>query len=403
MKKQERIGLWLVGARGGIGTCVSLGWCLLSRGKCPTFGLVTENPELVPSQFVPWENLVLGGHEIRNVSLYDEALRFAEENRTFDKDVVREVAEDLQVIDSRIRWGTISGADAVIKNLAAAEVPVDASPLAAIQRLLSELTNFRDSYDLSRVVVVHIASTEASVTLSDIPTTWPELEQKLGSADAPPLPPSSLYAIAAFLAGCTYINFTPSLGPNLPALHDLAILHKSCYMGCDGKTGETLLKSVLAPMFRAKNLHVSSWVGHNIFGNLDGRILDNPQHKASKVGTKDRVVNQVLGYHPQTLVTIEYIEGLGDWKTAWDHIQFRGFLGVPMVLQFIWQGCDSLLAAPLVLDLCRLAERAQRAEVVGTMPFLASFFKSPYGVEEGSFFRQYEALVNWATSLAKER
>ena len=116
------------------------------------------------------------------------------------------------------------------------------------------------------------------------------------------------------------------------------------------------MKTVLAPMFAHRNLKVMSWVGHNIFGNRDGLILDDPANKSSKVETKDRVVTQILGYKPSTLVTIEYLPDMGDWKTAWDHIHFQGFLGTKMALQFTWQGCDSLLAAPLAIDLARLAD-----------------------------------------------
>ena len=170
-------------------------------------------------------------------------------------------------------------------------------------------------------------------------------------------------------------------------------------MGCDGKTGETLLKSVLAPMFASRNLEVMSWVGHNIFGNMDGKVLDDPANKQTKVASKDHLLRQILGYKPQTLVSIEYIESLGDWKTAWDHIHFKGFLGTPMTLQFVWQGCDSLLAAPLVLDLVRFTELARRRGDVGTLTFLASFFKSPYEVGEQSFIHQYQMLEAWARQV----
>ena len=95
-------------------------------------------------------------------------------------------------------------------------------------------------------------------------------------------------------------------------------------------------------------------------------------------------------------MSIEYVESLGDWKTAWDHIHFKGFLGTPMTLQFIWQGCDSLLAAPLVLDLIRFTDLARRRGETGCLTFLASFFKSPYGVEEHDFTRQFEMLEAWA-------
>jgi myo-inositol-1-phosphate synthase len=170
----------------------------------------------------------------------------------------------------------------------------------------------------------------------------------------------------------------------------------SAHVGRDGKTGETFLKSVLAPAFAARNLEVMSWVGHNIFGNLDGVVLNDPANKATKVASKDKLLGEILGYTPQTLVSIEYIQSLGDWKTAWDHIHFRGFLETPMVMQFTWQGCDSILAAPLVLDLARFAELATRRGATGTLDFLASFFKSPQGSPTHDFFEQFSRLKAWA-------
>ena len=149
-------------------------------------------------------------------------------------------------------------------------------------------------------------------------------------------------------------------------------------------------------MFAKRNLEVMSWVGHNIFGNMDGKVLDDPANKRTKVRSKDRLLHQILGYSPQTLVSIEYIQSLGDWKTAWDHVHFRGFLGTPMILQFTWQGCDSLLAAPLVLDLARFTELAHRRGATGLLTFLACFFKSPLGVEQHDFVRQFEMLEAWA-------
>jgi len=167
--------------------------------------------------------------------------------------------------------------------------------------------------------------------------------------------------------GCSYINFTPSVGSHVLALKELALEQSVLHCGRDGKTGETLLKSVLAPMFADRNLEVMSWVGHNIFGNMDGRVLDDPVNKATKVHSKDHLLTEILGYPPQSHVSIEYIPSLADWKTAWDHIHFQGFLQTPMIMQFIWQGCDSLLAAPLVLDLVRLIERERRRGSAGVM------------------------------------
>jgi myo-inositol-1-phosphate synthase len=244
--------------------------------------------------------------------------------------------------------------------------------------------------------VVNVASTEPTSDVSKLPGRWDELERLMASGSSNVLPASSLYAIAALDLGMPYINFTPSLGASPAAIQQLAIERGTCHAGQDGKTGETLMKSVLAPMFAARNLEVLSWVGHNIFGNLDGLVLDDPANKAAKIKGKDQLVSNILGYDPQTLVSIEYIRSLGDWKTAWDHIHFRGFLGTPMTLQFTWQGCDSLLAAPLVLDLVRFVELSRRRGEVGLLSFLGSFFKQPLGLAEHDFSRQFSLLCHWA-------
>jgi myo-inositol-1-phosphate synthase len=154
-------------------------------------------------------------------------------------------------------------------------------------------------------------------------------------------------------------------------------------------------------MFAHRNWKILSWVGHNIFGNRDGIVLDDPANKASKLNTKDQVVPGVVGYKPQTLVTIEYIESLDDWKTAWNHIHFKGFLGTKMILQFIWQGCDSILAGPLVLDLARLALLSQRRGESGVLTHLACFFKNPMGVAIHDFFEQFDMLEQYVAGIAK--
>jgi myo-inositol-1-phosphate synthase len=123
--------------------------------------------------------------------------------------------------------------------------------------------------------------------------------------------------------------------------------------------------------------------------------------KAAKVRSKDHLLASILGYPPQTHVSIEYIRSLGDWKTAWDHVHFRGFLGTPMTFQFTWQGCDSILAAPLVIDLVRLTERAWRRGEQGMLRGLAPFFKSPLGVDEQDFAKQCAMLDAWIESLAQ--
>jgi myo-inositol-1-phosphate synthase len=399
---RRKVGLWLIGARGGIGTCVALGLSALRRNLVDSTGMVTALPEFQKLGLLPWGDWVLGGHEIRSTHLLAEAQDFARKNRTFDSEFVESLRSELEDVETRIQPGTVSGASPTIVGLAGPDVPKNESPWDAVSRIREDLERFRRKNELEHVVVVNVASTEPPVDAERFPVKYDEVEAELRRSSKAWLPPSTLYAIAAMQAGCAYVNFTPSLGCNLPALDELANRRKVAYMGCDGKTGETLLKTVLAPMFRARNLRVLSWVGHNIFGNLDGKILDSPNHKQSKVATKDRVLSEILGYKPATIVTIEYLEDLGDWKTAWDHVHFTGFLGVPMVLQVIWQGCDSILAAPLILDLARLTERAIRAGHVGLMPFLACFFKSPQGATEHDFGKQFARLLSWVDELTEE-
>jgi myo-inositol-1-phosphate synthase len=148
-------------------------------------------------------------------------------------------------------------------------------------------------------------------------------------------------------------------------------------------------------MFAKRHLRVLSWVGHNILGNRDGLVLADPHNKASKVRTKDALLAEMLGYRPQSHVSIEYIESLDDWKTAWDHVHFEGFLGTKMTLQFTWQGCDSVLAAPLVIDVARLLLWAQRSGATGLQRQFACFFKRPLGVPEHDFGKQFELLEQY--------
>ena len=395
---RTRVGLWLLGAKGGVATTVNVGLGALRRGLTGNQGLVTTLPLFAGLDLIEWDALVVGGHDIRRTTVYDEARKLHDVSRVIDGRLIEEVREDLDAVDAEIRPGVMFNVGPTIEQLAdRALLPEQAeTPRQSIARVQHDIQQFAARHELSQVVVMNVASTEPATEAGKIPQRWEELEKLLDDPARCPLPASSLYAIAALELGFPYINFTPSLGSAPPAIGELSLLKEACHMGHDGKTGETLIKSVLAPMFAARNLEVMSWVGHNIFGNLDGKVLNDPVNKKTKVTSKDRLLGQILGYTPQTLVSIEYIESMGDWKTAWDHIHFKGFLDTPMVLQFTWQGCDSLLAAPLVLDLARLAECAHRHGERGLLPFLACFFKSPLYVTENDFVRQFQMLEEWA-------
>ncbi len=394
---KTRIGIWLIGAKGGVATNVTVGLIALKKGLIGSAGLVSALPTFEGLDLPDWADFVVGGHEIRQVPLVDEAMKLATESRTADRELIGKCRTELNRTDRRIRPGTLYRVGPTIARYADLDIPKKETPRDSVDRLRQDMADFAKAEKLAHVVVVNVASTEPAVDASLIPPDWDGLEPLLSRPRKCPVPASSLYAIAALQAGFSYVNFTPSLGSAPAAIDELARRRETRHMGCDGKTGETLMKSVLAPMFARRNLEVMSWVGHNIFGNMDGKVLDDPDNKKTKVQSKDRLLGEILGYRPQTLVSIEYIESLGDWKTAWDHIHFKGFLGAPMTLQFIWQGCDSILAAPLVLDLVRFTEAARRRGETGTLRFLASFFKSPRDVAEQCFDRQFQMLEEWAS------
>jgi myo-inositol-1-phosphate synthase len=395
------VGLWLIGACGGVGTTAALGLSALGRGLIDTTSLVTALPLFAPLNLDGFGSFVVGGHEIRKAGFRQTVHELQQRSNVFDAHVADACAADLERWEANIRPGTVLNAGATIARLAdRPEVHRLDTARAAVEQIQADLRAFRDSHRLEQVVVVNVSSTEPPFETGEVHESLERLTPALDRRQAP-LPASSLYAWAALDLGLPYVNFTPSLGASVPALLELARLRGAPVAGKDGKTGETLLKSVLAPMFALRNWQILSWVGHNIFGNRDGLVLDDPHNKASKIRTKDQVISQIVGYKPQTHVSIEYIESLDDWKTAWNHIHFKGFLGVKMTMQFIWQGCDSLLAGPLVLDLARLALLAQRRGEAGVLRHLACFFKNPKGVADHDFFKQFGMLEEYVRQAAR--
>jgi myo-inositol-1-phosphate synthase len=396
---ERRVGIWFVGALGGVASTAALGISALTRGLIDTTSLVTATPLFAGLDLVDFKQFVIGGHDIRRGSYPQSARELHERAGVFEERVLAACQPDLERWTQNVRPGTVLGAGATIGKLVELpEVHRVATPREAIDRIQADLKDFRERQRLDRLIVANVASTEPPADLDDRFASIARFRAALDAKDAA-IPASALYGWAALDLGLPYVNFTPSLGASFPAALDLARERRTVTCGKDGKTGETLLKTVLAPMFALRNFQVLSWVGHNIFGNRDGVVLDDPANKASKVRTKDQVVSSIVGYKPQTHVSIEYIESLDDWKTAWDHIHFKGFLNTKMILQFIWQGCDSILAAPLLLDILRLTDLAQRRGESGVLSHLACFFKSPMGTSEHDFFRQMRMLEEYAYDL----
>jgi myo-inositol-1-phosphate synthase len=397
-----RVGLWLIGVFGGVGTTACLGLSAMGRGLVDSTGLVTALPLFDSLALDAPARFVVGGHDIRRGGYRQAARDLHQRANVFDEAVIEACLPDLERWTANVRPGTVLNAGPTIARLAELpEAQRAETTRATIDRIQADLREFRDAHVLDQVVVANVASTEPPFELTDAHASVERLVRALEQHNQFALPASSLYAWAAIDLGLPYINFTPSLGASFPAIQQLAVQRGAVLCGQDGKTGETLMKTVLAPLFALRNLRVLSWVGHNIFGNRDGLVLDDPENKQSKLRTKDQVIPQILGYKPQTHVSIEYIESLDDWKTAWDHIHFRGFLNTKMSLQFTWQGCDSILAAPLLLDLARLALFADRRGEVGILRHLACFFKNPMGVDEHDFFKQYRMLEEYVESVVR--
>jgi myo-inositol-1-phosphate synthase len=312
------------------------------------------------------------------------------EHGVFDARTLEALAGDLDDVDPRVSSAGAPGGALITSDLSG-------EPLAqAVGRVRRALGEFRARCGAERVVVVNLASTEP--LLADHPAhhSLAAFEAALDADTLESVCPSVLYAYAALREGCAYVNFTPSRGARVAALDELAVSRGVPYCGNDGKTGETLVKTALAPMFRYRNLRVLSWFGLNLLGNNDGLVLSDPAAKETKVQSKGSALPAILGYTPYSKVGIEYVPSVNDWKVAWDFIHFEGFLGTRMSMQFTWQGCDSILAAPLVLDLVRLSDLALRRGERGFLTHTACFFKDPIGVAEQNLTRQFQLLVDYA-------
>jgi myo-inositol-1-phosphate synthase len=402
---EKKIGAWLIGALGSISTTVIIGAMSIRKGITTSTGMVTASDVFDGLGLAAVEDLEFGGTDVRRGSLRDAAHHIGGETGAIHPLIIDRVMDDLVKIDQNIRTGTVRNCGEAIESLAESSAfPVECrrSVRDEIQAVRESLRDFRRKESLDEVVVVNLASTEPPLPYLLSHEDVEAFERSLDLNEAFAVRASTLYAYSAIQEGCPYINFTPSTGALIPALIRLAEEKGVPVMGNDGKTGETLVKSALAPMFKCRNLDVLSWEGFNILGNMDGRVLDHPDNRESKLKTKDAVLPKILGYAPHSRVHIDYVPSLDDQKTAWDFIHFRGFLGAKMSLQFVWQGYDSILAAPLVLDLIRLAELAKRRGEGGLMPHLASFFKAPLGVEEYRLYEQYRMLMDYAQRVAAE-
>jgi myo-inositol-1-phosphate synthase len=380
--------LAVAGISGCIGTTLAAGLGRLRRDAEPV-GLLTERPWPLGSrgaasladrlELAPLSTMRVMGWDVDTRPL-DEVVR---EKGIVPPEVVRSVAAELQE---------------TMPLPAIAERRADA--LRSAREHLRRLRNH--GHD---VVLIDVLPAVETPVASDIHRDLDAFESAL-LADDPAITPSMAYAWLALSNEIPYLNFTSNVSAELPALQALARRNRTPFCGKDGKTGQTLLKTALAPMLALRGLRVRGWISANYLGNADGENLSHPEHATEKLRNKLGVLDDILGYAVENhIVDIRYYGPRGDFKESWDNIDFTGFCGIPMQLKVNLLGGDSALAAPLAIDAARLLDRAARARAVGPQQQLSLFFKHPIvdAVPEHDLFRQRSLLERWVETTERGR
>jgi myo-inositol-1-phosphate synthase len=388
-----KLGIWLIGTCGNVSTCTIAGVEAIKKGLASKIGFVTELPEFKTLKLAPVENIEFSGHEIRKTDLTKSLRDFRDQNGVFDETLCTKLEGRLKEISRRIKSGVLLNCGKAVEGLSSTNLPKNRAKLRDLIKIIQqEILDFKDKCRLDQVVVINLASTEAKTLLPQEYSDINLLKDVIKKNKKTKISSSVIYAFSAIDAGFPYINFTSSPGSSIEAINQLSMEKRVPHFGKDAKTGETLIKTAILPLFHARNLKVLSWEGHNILGNRDGYVLSFAESRKSKIEDKKGVAKEQEMF---SNVRIDYVPSLGDWKVAWDFIHFEGFLNTKMSLQFIWQGCDSILAAPLVIDLARLSAYAKQKGEYGPLKHLACFFKNPYKVKEQNFFEQFKMLIKY--------
>jgi len=292
-----------------------------------------------------------------------------------------------------------------VKRLSGTNVKKGKTKRDLAEALREDIRNFKAAHQLDRLVMVWCASTEIFIQPGAVHASLKAFEQAMAENHAD-VAPSMLYAWAALMEGVPFNNGAPNLTVDFPAMHELARERELPIAGKDFKTGQTLMKTVLAPMLKARMLGLAGWYSTNILGNRDGEVLDDPESfktkEESKLGVLEHILQPALYpdlygkvYHK---VRINYYPPRGDNKEGWDNIDIFGWLGYPMQIKVDFLCRDSILAAPIVLDLALYSDLAHRAGMKGIQEWLSFFFKSPMAAPgltpEHDLFIQQTKLKN---------
>ena len=406
-----KLGVLCVGL-GAVASTFIAGVELARRGKARPIGSLTqlatirlgkrtENRTPLIRDFVPLaalEDLVFGAWDPIPDNAYESCLKCGVLEKHEHVEPIRDFLQAIKPIPAVFD-------QYYVKRLSGVNVKPGKSKREWAEALRKDIRDFKASNGCDRVVVVWCASTEIFIQPGATHQTLAAFEKAMDANDVT-IAPSMLYAWAALMEGVAFANGAPNLTLDFPALEQLALDKKVAIGGKDFKTGQTMLKTVLSPMFKARMLGVAGWYSTNILGNRDGEVLDDPESFKTKEESKLGVLEYIL--QPQVYpdlyanmyhkVRINYYPPRGDNKEGWDNIDIFGWLGYPMQIKVDFLCRDSILAAPLVLDLAIFFDLAQRAGLSGIQEWLSFYFKSPQAAPglypEHDLFIQLTKLKN---------
>ncbi len=371
-------------------------------------GKRTEHRNVPIKDFVPlapMENMVFGGWDIFTDTAYESAMNA----KVLDKDLLNSIKDELSSIKP---MKAVFNPD-FVKNIDGENVKREKTKMDEAKALMADIENFKKENDLDRAVMIWCASTEVYTEPNEVHLSIDKFEKAL-EENHPAIAPSMIYAYAAIKSGVPFGNGAPNLTVDIPALVELAKKEGVAISGKDFKTGQTLMKTILGPGFKTRLLGIEGWFSTNILGNRDGKVLDNPDSFKTKEVSKLSVLDSVLepNEYPELYkdmyhkVRINYYPPRGDDKESWDNIDIFGWLGYKMQIKVNFLCKDSILAAPVVLDLALFMDLAQRAEMKGIQEWLSFYYKSPQtkpGLEPiHDIFQQKIKLENTLRHMMEE-
>ncbi len=389
-KAEGKLGVLIPGMGGAVSTTFLAGVEAVRQGLALPVGSLTQMgtirlgkrfeyripliKELVPLAHL--DDLVFGGWDV----FPDNCRLAASQCKVLNREHLEAVGSFLEGLEP---WPAVFD-QTFVKNLDGPNVKPQAPHLELVEAIKADIEAFKHQHRVSRCVMIWCGSTEAYLKPGEVHASLSNFEEGLENND-PNISPSMLYAYAALTSGIPYINGAPNLTVDIPAMVELTNQCDVAIAGKDFKTGQTLIKTILGPGLKARMLGLTGWYSTNILGNRDGMVLDDKASFKTKEESKLSVLETILqpDVYPELYgdfchkVVISYYPPRGDNKESWDCIDIFGWLGYPMQIKVDFMCRDSILAAPIVLDLVLFADLAQRAAMSGIQEWLSFYFKSP--------------------------